>query len=260
MAGYQRDGFVVLREVLTQSVLGFYSAKIDQLVDALTTGHRWLEDRDTYGRAFLQVMNLWTRCEIVKELVFSRRLARVATELMGVSGVRLYHDQALYKERGGGITPWHRDQFYWPMSTEKICTLWIPLQDTPLAMGPASFAAGTQDAEFGGDLEIGDVSQELIGEFVRNHGYQVIEKPFRLGDVSFHSGRIFHTSGANTTDTMRRAMTIIYMDQDMVMAPPTNRFQEADWAAWLPGCEPGKPIETPLSPVLFGPGCRRIPA
>lgn len=112
MAGYQRDGFVVLREVLTQSVLGFYSAKIDQLVDALTTEHRRLEDRDTYGRAFLQVMNLWTRCEIVKELVFSRRLARVATELMGVSGVRLYHDQALYKERGGGITPWHRDQFY----------------------------------------------------------------------------------------------------------------------------------------------------
>ena len=154
MAGYQQDGFVVLREVLTQSVLGFYSAKIDQLVDALTTEHRRLEDRDTYVRAFLQVMNLWTRCEIVKELVFSRRLARVATELMGVSGVRLYHDQALYKERGGGITPWHRDQFYWPMSTDKTCTLWIPLQDTPLAMGPASFAAGSQDAEFGGDLEM----------------------------------------------------------------------------------------------------------
>ena len=35
---------------------------------------------------------------------------------MGVAGVRMYHDQALYKEPGGGITPWHVDQVYWPVS------------------------------------------------------------------------------------------------------------------------------------------------
>jgi len=30
-----------------------------------------------------------------------QRLARVAAELLGVSGVRLYHDQSLYREPGG---------------------------------------------------------------------------------------------------------------------------------------------------------------
>jgi hypothetical protein len=28
---------------------------------------------------------------------------------MEVEGVRLYHDQALFKEAEGGITPWHAD-------------------------------------------------------------------------------------------------------------------------------------------------------
>ena len=29
----------------------------------------------------------------------------IATELMGVRGVRLYHDQPLFKEPGGGTAP-----------------------------------------------------------------------------------------------------------------------------------------------------------
>ena len=35
--------------------------------------------------------------------------------LLQTPGVRMYHDQALYKEAGGGYTPWHVDQFYWPL-------------------------------------------------------------------------------------------------------------------------------------------------
>lgn len=63
-------------------------------------------------------------------------------ELLGVSRVRLYHDQAFYKEPEGGITPWHADQFYWPLSDDRAITAWVPLQKTPLAMGPIAFAAG----------------------------------------------------------------------------------------------------------------------
>ena len=36
--------------------------------------------------------------------------------------VRLYHDQALFKEAGGGITPWHQDQHYWPLDTDRTIT------------------------------------------------------------------------------------------------------------------------------------------
>lgn len=42
--------------------------------------------------------------------------------------MRLYADQALYKEPHGGYTPWHCDAFYWPLASDKAITAWIPLQ------------------------------------------------------------------------------------------------------------------------------------
>lgn len=60
-----------------------------------------------------------------------------------VEGVRLYHDQALYKEAGGGPTPWHADQYYWPLTTDRIVTAWIPLQPVSADMGPLAFAERT---------------------------------------------------------------------------------------------------------------------
>ena len=102
-----------------------------------------MEQRTTYQKAFLQVMNIWTQSDRVKELVFSRKLARLAAGHVDVVGSEIYHDQALYKEPGGGITPWHADQYYWPVSSDRTVTAWIPLQATPLEMGPLAFARRT---------------------------------------------------------------------------------------------------------------------
>src|SRR5208283_1432214 len=88
-----------------------------------------LEKRDTYGKAFLKGMNLWVKDEGVKQFVLARRFAKLAAQLLGVDGVRVYHDQALLKEPGGGLTPWHQDQHYWPLATDKTITMWMPLAD-----------------------------------------------------------------------------------------------------------------------------------
>jgi ectoine hydroxylase-related dioxygenase (phytanoyl-CoA dioxygenase family) len=86
----------------------------------------------------------------------------LAADLMEVEGVRLYHDQALFKEAGGGITPWHADQYYWPLATSKTITAWIPLQATPLEMGPLEFSAGSQQVLTGRELSISDTSENII--------------------------------------------------------------------------------------------------
>src|SRR3989442_13630837 len=99
-----------------------------------------MEERTTYEKAFLQVMNLWTKSALVERFVFGRRLARTAAELMGVRGVRLYHDQALYKEPGGGFTPSHADQHDWPRPPARFCTPAVPLPATPSARGPVRSA------------------------------------------------------------------------------------------------------------------------
>ena len=118
--------------------------------------------RSTYKKGFIQIINLWKKSEKVKEFVFGERLARIATELLGTRGVRIYHDQAIYKEPGSGFTSWHSDQFYWPFASDRCCTVWIPLQDTPVEMGPLAFSSGSHRTKFGRDLNISDESEDRV--------------------------------------------------------------------------------------------------
>jgi ectoine hydroxylase-related dioxygenase (phytanoyl-CoA dioxygenase family) len=246
---FREDGFAKLPNVLSADLLHHYRQQISDKVAKLSADALPLAQRSTYGKAFLQIMNLWQESEAVREFVFGRRLARIATELMGCRGVRIYHDQALYKEPGGGITPWHADQYYWPVSNDRMVTAWVPLQATPLEMGPLIFCKKSHRFQIGRDLEISDESEITLKEALGN--FRQGEGPYALGDVSFHSGWTFHRAGANTTDRPREVMTMIYMDEDMQLAPPKNKNQVADIERWCPGVQVGEIVASPLNPVLY---------
>ncbi len=247
----RRDGFIKLKEVLSPSLLAYYRPEITNQVGLLSKETTPLSERTTYGKAFLQVMNLWRHSALVQEFVFNRRLARMAAQLLGVRGVRLYHDQALYKEPGGGLTPMHVDQYYWPLTSAHVCTVWVPLQATPLELGPLSFRSGSHRFKFGRDLVISDESEERLQAAFKVSDHPLIEQPYDLGEVSFHYGWTFHRAGPNRSDRPRAVMTMIYMDAETRVAPPANPQQENDLATWLPGRQAGDLADSPLNPILF---------
>jgi ectoine hydroxylase-related dioxygenase (phytanoyl-CoA dioxygenase family) len=248
---YQKNRFIKLKQVFDEETLLFFNDAISKRVNLMNHESKPLEQRNTYGKAFLQLFNLWTEDEVVKALIFSKRLARIATDLMQVKGVRIYHDQALFKEGGGGITPWHADQYYWPLETDKTVTAWIPLQETPLELGPLEFSAGSHQIIEGRDLEIGDESEAVIQKKLKVTSFEHVIEAFDLGEVSFHSGWVFHRAGANSTNEMRKVMTVIYMDKNMVLKNPDNKNQINDWHTWCPGATIGEVINTPLNPILY---------
>lgn len=248
---YETHRFIKLKAVLNAETIAFFNREIAAQVASMTTELPALEDRTTYGKAFLQLFNLWRENETIKTLVMSKRLAKIASDLMQVTGVRLYHDQALFKEGGGGITPWHADQFYWPLASDKTITAWIPLQATPLEMGPLEFSAGSHKLLEGREMAISDESEAFLERKLRVTDFEHIIEPFDLGEVSFHSGWVFHRAGANTTAEMRKVMTIIYMDHEMVLKNPENRNQSKDWETWCPCAQVGAVIDTPLNPVIY---------
>ena len=251
IAYYQKNRFIKLKQVLNEETLAFYNKVITERVNQMNTETAKLEERSTYGKAFLQLFNLWREDEVVKEFIFSKRLAKIAAALMLTNGVRIYHDQALFKEGGGGITPWHADQFYWPLDTDKTVTAWMPLQATPLELGPLEFSAGSHQIVEGRELAIGDESETIIQQRLRVTDFKHVIEPFDLGEISYHSGWVFHRAGANVTNQMRKVMTIIYMDKNMKLKNPDNKNQINDWNTWCPGAEIGKEINTPLNPVLY---------
>lgn len=248
---YQKNRYIKLKNVLDADTLTYYGAAITKKVHELNNQDKPLDQRDTYGKAFLQIFNLWREDETCSEFVMSPRLGQIAAELMQAEGARIYHDQALFKEAGGGITPWHADQYYWPLATDKTITAWIPLQAIPLEMGPLEFSAGSHEIVEGRELAISDDSEQKIERQLRVTDFEHVIEPFDLGEVSFHSGWVFHRAGANNTHQMRKVMTVIYMDRDMILKAPENQNQQKDWEVWCPGAKIGEVINTYLNPIVF---------
>ena len=253
VARFRRDGFIKLKQVFNADTLAHYGREITRLTIELNTQAQPMDERSTYDKAFLQVMNLWESSPLVGRFVMGQRLGRIAAELLQVQGVRLYHDQSLYKEPGGGITPAHADQYYWPLASDRTITAWIPLQAVPQDMGPLGFYARSQSEPFGRELGISDESEAKISANMARHGFAFDVAPFDLGEVSFHLGWTFHKAGANRSSQPRSVMTVIYMDADMKLAHAINPTQANDRDQWCPGAQPGQAIDTRKNPVIYRP-------
>lgn len=273
---YRENGYIKLKQVLSPETLADYGAEftrivretpaegfmpenhlalmpdgVRKMVEAVYAKAITQNPDETYARAFTQRANLWNINEKAAQFVRSTRLAKIAADLMGVAGVRLYHDQALYKEAQGGHTPWHCDQFYWPLSNDHTVTAWIPLQEVPANMGPLAFAkrSHTLNDGPGRDLAISDKSEEVLGEMLK--GCEVDNAPFDLGEVSFHAGWTYHRADPNLTNETRGAFTIIYMDKDIRLKDAEHQNQMFDMAIWTPGLKAGDLAATAINPVLY---------
>jgi ectoine hydroxylase-related dioxygenase (phytanoyl-CoA dioxygenase family) len=248
---FRRDGHVVLRGVASRAEVEQYRPAIRRGATALRHETRPLAERDTYGRAFLQSCNLWQVEAEVEQFVRAPRFGGLAAALLGVERVRIYHDQALFKEPGGGRTPWHQDEFYWPLDTEQTVTMWMPLHDVGPETGLMAFAAGSHRL---GDLrgrEISDRSEAEFAELVAARGLPVSETPaLAAGDATFHAGWTLHCAGANATGDVREAFTIIFFADGARLREPRNGYERFDAAVWLPGVEVGELAASPINPVV----------
>ncbi len=249
---YGKTGHIYLPSVASREEVAAYRPSIQAIVERYKAHTRPLEERDTYGKAFLQIGNLWRDDAAVARFVLARRFGKIAADLMGVDGVRLYHDQALFKEPGGGPTPWHQDQGYWPLDSDKTITLWMPLVDIGAASGTMTFASGSHAQGYLGDLPISDKSEAEFDKFVTSRGYDLhTNGSMAAGDATFHSGWTLHRAPGNATDEMREVMTIIYFADGISVAQPQNKQQESDLAGCLPGLKPGDLAVTEINPLVY---------
>jgi len=250
-ADYQANGHIILKNVLNSAEVKSYREVIVDAAEHFNTEKRIMEDRDTYGKAFLQIMNLWEVDESVKKFTLAKRFGKIAAALMGVEKVRIYHDQALFKEAGGGHTPWHQDQYYWPLETQKTITMWMPLMDISVEMGMLTFASGSQKLGFMGNLEISDKSEEILGNLVKENNYPITRaEVMNAGDATFHAGWTLHSAPRNYSDKTREVMTIIYVEDGAVISKPKNKNQEADLLKWFKGLPIGSLAASDINPVV----------
>ncbi|PVD54144.1 phytanoyl-CoA dioxygenase [Terrimonas sp.] len=252
IGAFRKDGHTLIKNVLNKEEVAVYRDILVSAAEKFNTEKRKMEDRDTYGKAFLQIMNLWRGDEAVKKFVMAKRFATIAADLLGVKNVRIYHDQALFKEPGGGPTPWHQDQYYWPVDTNNTVTMWMPLVDISVEMGMLTFASGshTNGAVF--DHEISDESEEAFDKYVKEKGFPVTRATtMQAGDATWHYGFTIHNAPGNKSSVMREVMTVIYIADGATITEPKNKWQEADRQTWFLGKDVGESAASEINPLVL---------
>lgn len=250
---YQEDGHILLREVAAPTEVAAYRDAILDAVERYKTETRSIDERETtFQKAFLQIMNLWRHDEIVQRFVLAQRFARIAAELMGVDGVRIYHDQALFKEPGGSHTPWHQDHFYWPIDTNNTITMWMPLVEATQDMGTMTFVSGSHRIGYLGQWGISDESEEKLQQLIEEYDLELsYAGNMAAGDATFHAGSTLHRALPNDSDRMREVMTIIYYADGARVKEPSTDAEQKDLERWLPGLQAGDLAATSINPLLY---------
>lgn len=253
ISDFRRDGHILLRGLVSPQELATYRPAINSAADRFNSETKPLEERDTYGKAFLQIQNLWEQDEAVRKFVLAQRFAHVAARLLGAEGVRIYHDQALFKEPGGGPTPWHQDQYYWPLDTEKTITMWMPLVNIPAEVGSMTFGSGTQHMGYLGNFKISDESEVFFNQMLKDNDVQLANYgALSAGDATWHYGWTLHGAPGNPTQMMREVITIIYFADGARVSEPEHDEQRKDIDKWMPGLRPGDLAATSLNPLVPG--------
>ena len=254
IASLRDKGHCVVRGLASAAEVAAFRPAIEAAVQRHADSQAPLADRGTYGKAFLQVTNIWQYDDKVKPFVLAPRFAKAAADLLGVSAVRLYHDQALCKEPGGGHTPWHQDQNYWPLATDDTITMWMPLVDVPPDVGSMTFVSGAHRRGEIGRWFIGDDSEKNFGELVEREKLPTATHgALRAGDATFHKGWTPHRAPANPTVLLRTVMTVIYFADGTRVTPIDSKARRLDQKFWLADVPTGELAAGPLNPRLWPP-------
>jgi len=208
---FRRDGFVVVPGLLSADELRRYGSAVDDAVARRSRADtRTLAQKSRYEQSFTQCQNLWEDSPDVRPLTFHPRVAETAARLLGVGAVRLWHDQALYKEPGGRETDPHQDQPYWPIVETKTVTAWIPFDGSTVASGAMGYLPGSHRLGLREFVNIftGNDDDPLARQELAGIRPAWVEVP--AGAVAYHHGLTFHLARPNTTATVRRVHTVIY--------------------------------------------------
>ena len=258
--GFERDGYAMLEALASPDEAAAMRTVIEPAAIEHAFNRGDSEDGSLDG-AFLQSFNLWRVDERIARFVLGRRFAGGggprgggaggAAQLLGVERVRLYHDQALCKGPSGGRTPWHQDHWYWPLDTDRMITMWMPLVDLPDEVGSMTFAAGShRDGDLCG-VGISRESNQRLREVIDDRGFRThTYGALHAGDATFHGGWTVHSADRNPTDLLRTVMTVIYFADGARVAEEISPAQDVDRRAWVGGRPLGALADHELNPVL----------
>jgi ectoine hydroxylase-related dioxygenase (phytanoyl-CoA dioxygenase family) len=245
---FRRDGFVCVPSLLSDGEIERFAPQVDEAVARRKRNDpRTLAQKTLYEQSFLQCINLWEDTPALRPLTFHPRIAQAAAELLAVPALRLWHDQALYKEAGGRETDPHQDQPYWPIAETDTITAWIPFDGSTRESGCMGYLPGSHRVGLRkfSNIFFGEDPRKLLGEpLLRGLEPVFVEVP--RGAVAFHHGLTVHLAHPNRSGRTRRVHTMIYFRDGSTRGTKLPHF-----AVDRAGIAVGDAIASAVTPIAW---------
>ena len=210
------EGFFVLDGVLPASDLELLRAECRRLVDERDRemDHAGVDRLDLDHRGRRYFIHAYGQSARVQRFLFSDLMAQIARTALGDT-VYLFNEQYVVKAAERGMRfGWHQDSGFIPYAHSPYLTCWIALDDVSEANGTVYLLpyarAGTRDVV----AHVRDEeTNDMIGYFGDDPGDPVIVP---AGSIACFSSTVFHRSGPNTTDHIRRVYVAQYSTEPVM--------------------------------------------
>jgi ectoine hydroxylase-related dioxygenase (phytanoyl-CoA dioxygenase family) len=220
-AAFDRDGFVVLPDVVDAETLAGVRTELDELEAKVDRYLAKMDDERiniAERGAITFTLHAVLRSEAARGFTHHPTLVGLTGDLVGPD-VNLYWDQAVYKKpEKPRRFPWHQDNGYTFCRPQHYLTCWVALNDATVDNGcpwvlPGAHRLGT-----------------LLHHWVDPIGWECLTDPegavaaeVPAGGVVVFSSLTPHFTGPNTTDAVRKAYIVQY-------GPAGLEVVAGDWA------------------------------
>jgi ectoine hydroxylase-related dioxygenase (phytanoyl-CoA dioxygenase family) len=214
ITAYRDNGFLLVTDFLDADELARWCEAIEGAMDARGESVLPRAEDPLVGASrtvLYQRVNLWMDHPEVRQLILDERIGRMATELEGVDGVRVWHDQALYKDPWANPTSWHQDNTKWSFSAEHAITIWVALDEVDARNGCMFFLPGTHRRRLDTDFTTAAPMNQIFETYPELSAIDPVAAALPAGGCSFHNGLTVHAAAANMSRHPRRAMTCAFM-------------------------------------------------
>jgi hypothetical protein len=208
---FRQDGFLIVRDVIDAADLDGLIKACDRILEKkhkVAYDWAWDENRAREDRLFRIVQASPSRLNpgLLTANPFRQWMQETASSLMGFD-MEFWYDQFLAKPPDiSAPTAWHQDEGYWGQALDdKGVTCWMPFHDVDVNNGCMFFIPEGHKQGVLEHSQVAGVQSDLLHCQVDEA--RRVGCPLKLGDVTFHHGKMPHMTPVNNSDSWRRILT-----------------------------------------------------
>ena len=211
---FERDGFVVIRQLLPPGELAQLQDNLDRYVRDVVPG---LQDADAFYEDRARPETLKQLQRMGQDSFFELygrhpRWVAVAEALLGEPAVAEQPEWFNKPPGTNHVTPPHQDNYYFCLTPPSVLTIWLALDDVDAENGCLRYVEGSHHRGFRSHArsKVLGFSQGItdynVDDFTRE-----VAVTLRAGDAVAHHGMTIHRADANVSATRnRRSFAMVF--------------------------------------------------